>query len=325
MRIPFITTCGLDSFGVNVEDHGLIYGSPPTEQVYFCELTDDVRIVELGSKTFLKEMRNYERVLLYIHGFNTKPSDTFETTMNLQELMGKVGCKNTLVVPVIWPATRNGLTTTKYFSDKDIAEMSALALSRALAIVYNGADPNKPCTTKVSILAHSMGNRVLKETIHRYRSEWNWSALPQMFEYVFMKAADTTSSIFDRYGKGVGLPEIARNVIIYYAKDDLALNASKVINGVTDSQPGPLSQRLGRVGLSKASLASLPENVFQFDCGMFNNIYDPPLGHTYFFHKGLPSPCLTHMIGLLGSDKTPPTRHSTLKEPLLITIGRLLF
>ena len=59
----------------------------------------------------------------------------------------------------------------------------------------------------------------------------------------------------------------------------MALQGSKIVNVKSNI----MSRRLGHTGPENPNLTLL--NVYAFDCDDFNNIYDFPVGHTYFLTK----------------------------------------
>jgi len=68
----------------------------------------------------------------------------------------------------------------------------------------------------------------------------------------------------------------SRNVVVYYASDDLALRSSKVAN----LKNKIASRRLGHTG--PENMALTPTNVYAVDCDDVNTAYDTPKGHSYF-------------------------------------------
>lgn len=329
----FITTCKLNTIEDAVGNQEVIldHSTGPTEQVYFC--ADDQKTLktkEVGSQAFFKALREsgqkgeLKHILLYVHGFNMSPFVVLDQTRELQKAINLMCGEPTLIVPIIWPCVKQGRTTAQYFTDRTSADMSAVAISRAISMFrrfmldqwkQTSGSKNPLCGTSVHILAHSMGNRVLKEALHHYKTENHKSRLPTMFSTIFMKAADVTSDLFNANGKGKAISEAGRTVVVYHAKDDMALNASKVVNGLTDDALAPTSPRLGRTG----PLGDLPQNVYSVDCDAINTIYDIPLGHTYFFDKkGDPSEVLFHITNIINTAHTPKEQKSRIRKRIKV-------
>lgn len=125
-----------------------------------------------------------------------------------------------------------------------------------------------------------MGNRVLRETLQAWDRYDLASGVPLLFRNIFMAAADVVNETLERGERGELISHAARNVVVYYASDDLALRASKLSN----LKNAVASRRLGHSG--PECLERLPGNVFALDCDDFNTIYDLPAGHSYFLNDG---------------------------------------
>ena len=93
-------------------------------------------------------------------------------------------------------------------------------------------------------------------------------------------AADVVNESLEPGQEGAAIPMTSRNVVVYYASDDLALRASKVAN-VANSVA---SRRLGHSG--PEDMTKVPKNVFAVDCDDVNTDYDFPKGHSYFLDNG---------------------------------------
>ena len=117
------------------------------------------------------------------------------------------------------------------------------------------------------------------------------NAVPQLFRNVFLVAADLVNHTLERDQEGRFIPDSARNVVVYYANDDLAMPASKLAN----LKSGTVSRRLGMTG--PENLRAVPRNVYEADCDEFNNTFNPPKGHSYFLTapNGDVSPVLEHI------------------------------
>jgi esterase/lipase superfamily enzyme len=125
---------------------------------------DEVSVRELKA--------SIKKPLLCIHGFNVQPEDHLATC---KEARGKF--KNFDLLPVIWPST-GGLT--QYFGDRGASKGAGVAFTKDLE-KYAGMFPRK------SLLAHSMGNRVL-----RFSANEKFK-----FDNIFMVAADVNNKMFD--------------------------------------------------------------------------------------------------------------------------------
>ena len=122
---------------------------------------------------------------------------------------------------------------------------------------------------------------------------------PLVFRNAFLVAADVINETLERGHDGKLIPIASRNVVVYFAADDLALRASKVANA------RQVSRRLGHTG--PEDMARVPANVYAKDCDNFNNQYDTKSGHTYFLHApdGSLGRLLIDMIECVRTGRVP--------------------
>lgn len=245
--------------------------------VFFCRRDNEGGIQEVMGIPFFEEIRGAgkKQLLLYIHGFNNQPRDVFKTTHELQ----KLAPGNTLVVPMIWPCDDDFGIVKDYWDDQRAADATGMAFGRVLEMFHRwteSQDPNDPCMMRINVLAHSMGNRVLRESLHAWNRYNLAEGVPMLFRNTFMVAADVVNESLQRGERGRVICDASRNVVVYYASDDLALRSSKVSN----VRNRVASRRLGHSG--PENMSAVPENVYAVDCDDFNIKYDTPKGHSYF-------------------------------------------
>jgi esterase/lipase superfamily enzyme len=254
------------------------------QSVFFCERTGTGQYKELLSIPFFEKLRSSlnKQILLYIHGFNNLPEDrAFQQAEILQQLLINA---NLLVevVPVIWPCVDRTVDNvlTNYLSDQLAADASGTAFARAFAkfedFQTQHADPNDACNKRISVLAHSMGNRVLRESLRIWCDEIRRTGPPMLFRNCFLAAADIVNESLNSDGEGRYIHIASRNTVVYFASDDLALRASKVVNA------RDVSRRLGHTG--PFDMTQVPASVYAIDCDEVNTRYDSPTGHTYFLN-----------------------------------------
>jgi len=256
--------------------------------VYFCERTGEESYREIGSDQFLNELRNCAagQLLFYIHGFSNLPEpDIFPRAKILQEQLGEGFVK---VIPFIWPCDNDNGVIKDYWDDQKTADASSFAFARVLEKYMAWRDNNPtdapPCMKRINVLAHSMGNRVLRETLANWaKYDRNWK-VPLIFRNTFMVAADIVNESLERGNSGAFICQASRNVSVYYASDDLALRASKASN----LKNKVASRRLGHSGPENLEL--IPRNVFSIDCDDVNTKYDSITGHAYFLTDGKNKP-----------------------------------
>jgi esterase/lipase superfamily enzyme len=290
-----------------------------SQYLYFCERVGEGEYVEIMHDAFFRKLRDLPNpkaeILLYIHGFNNTPEESiFPTALRLQELLDAHGGQNAFhVVPLIWPCDDDSFVAIAddYWDDQKAADQSGTSFARMLGFFDDWRrteaeralrEGRPPCMRRIDLLAHSMGNRVLRNALRDWVEELGGGAMPLMFRNIFMTSADVVNETLEADEEGRYIPQAARNVVVYYAADDLAMPASKVAN----LRSRTVSRRLGMTG--PEDLDAVPRNVYAADCDNFNAKCDPPKGHTYFleFPDGEPSPVLLHMVEALKTGRVTP-------------------
>ncbi|MDX2507305.1 MAG: alpha/beta hydrolase [Gammaproteobacteria bacterium] len=282
-----------------------------SNSVFFCEHIDEKENKEIGSIEFLKRLKSskYRQLLIYIHGFSNLLDDVFLAANELQKLCDNKKKDEVLVIPVIWPCDNDMGIIKDYWDDQKSADQSAFSFARVLEkfLAWRSSEKynpeSDPCFKRINVLAHSMGNRVLRETL----SVWNKydlpKGLPMMFRNTFLVAADVVNETLHEGESGEHICHASRNVIVYHASDDLALRASKASN----LKNKIASRRLGHTG--PENIDRTPRNVYRVDCDDVNNVYDKPKGHSYFrfgTRKGNPGEVFNHIFACLVSGRVFP-------------------
>ena len=207
----------------------------PSSSVYFCHRDGKNRYYEIGSKKFFQVMKgsDHKEILLYIHGFSNQPEENvFSRAQILQNLCNAAldgSQKSIEVIPLLWPCDDDMGILKDYWDDQDSSDKSAFSFARVLGKFMTWREKNtgdNACYRPINILAHSMGNRVLRLTLERWIN--HRGNLPALFRNVFMVAADVTNETLEFGESGYAITQTARNVLVYYANDDLAMSASKV-------------------------------------------------------------------------------------------------
>jgi esterase/lipase superfamily enzyme len=286
----------------------------PSVSVFFCERNSKGKYVELMSAGFFDKLRSMEcdQVLLYIHGFNNFPegkNQIFDRAETLQKMIPKKD--KIVVIPMIWPCDNDIGILLDYWDDQKAAEASAAGFARVLGLFLKWRDnAETPCTVRINMLSHSMGNRVLRYTLASWANDYG--AVPLIFRNVFMASADIANESLEPDEAGAQIAESARNVVVYHASDDLALRSSKVSN----LKNKVVSRRLGHSG--PEDMSKVRDNVYAIDCDDFNDDYDKPMGHSYFLKddKGKPGQTFKHMLSAMqkGRIKANADRRLILKK-----------
>ncbi len=283
----------------------------PSNSVFYCEKGQGEHHVEITSKELLKRVResNYRQILIFIHGFNNLPEDVFTMTSELQSLCDQAKANETLVIPLIWPCDNDRGVVQDYWDDQKSADQSGFSFARVLErfLDWRASPDNEPdvdpCLKRINVLAHSMGNRVLRQTLQNWNRYDLASGVPLLFRNTFMVAADVVNETLDEGETGALICHASRNVVVYYASDDLALRASKAAN----LKNKVASRRLGHTG--PENIDRTPRNVFQVDCDDVNTRYDKPTGHDYFrfgARKGTASLVFKHIFQCIEEGRVFP-------------------
>jgi esterase/lipase superfamily enzyme len=294
-----------------------------SNSVFFCERNADATCTEIGSLELLRRLKESDRcqILVYLHGFSNLPEDVFQAAGEFQELCDLEKPKEILVVPLIWPSDNDLGIVKGYWDDQKAADQSAFAFARVFQKFLNWRNSAKynpqayPCLKRLNILAHSMGNRVLRETLATWNRYDLADGVPLLFRNAFLIAADIVNESLEPGKEGVHICRSARNVVVYHASDDLALRASKAAN----LKNKIASRRLGHSGPEDMDV--VPKNVFSVDCDDINNLYDKLKGHSYFRSgrtAGQPGVVFRHIFQALLSGRVYPDdefrRTSILRE-----------
>ncbi len=283
----------------------------PSNSVFYCEAGKNGEHTEITSKELLHRVKesSYRQVLLYIHGFNNLPETVFQRTREMQKLCDKAKKNEVLVLPLIWPCDNDRGVVQDYWDDQKSADQSAYSFARILQrfMEWRNSDDNDPegdpCLKRTNVLAHSMGNRVLRQTLVAWDKYDLASGVPLLFRNTFMVAADVVNETVHEGEPGALVGHASRNVVVYYASDDLALRAGKAAN----LRNKVASRRLGHTG--PENIDRTPRNVFQVDCDDVNTRYDTPAGHTYFLsgkRKGQPGDVFKHIFGCIEAGRVFP-------------------
>lgn len=282
-----------------------------SNSVFYCARDNKGNCTEIGSADFLKRLKisPYRQILIYVHGFANPPNDVFTRANNLQMLCDKAKKNEVLVVPIIWPCDNDISIVRDYWDDQKSADQSAYSFARVLGkfIEWRNSSENNPendpCLKRLNVLAHSMGNRVLRGALVAWNKYDLPNGVPLLFRNTFMVAADVVNETLHKDKDGRVICDASRNVVVYHASDDVALRASKAAN----LKNKIASRRLGHTG--PEDMNQTPKNVFRVDCDDVNNDYDWPKGHSYFCfgkREGQPGLVFKHIFKCIESGRAFP-------------------
>ncbi len=215
----------------------------------------------LGSRALFDELRERMRtekrdVLIFLHGFANTFESCLERGAQLQERYLVRG-EQPHVFVFSWPSDGKTFPVTAYHSDRSDAAVSGDAMARALARLLDFLrEGGERCGCRIHLVAHSMGNWALRHAVIGIRMHLNVDRLPQIFDTVFLMAADEDDDAFEHDHKLRLLPELSRSVHVYHSRNDQAL----LISDKTKNNP----DRLGSRGPRR--IEGLDTKVFVIDC-----------------------------------------------------------
>ncbi len=261
--------------------------------------------VKLGSKAMFsdlqREMLQRSDVCVFVHGFNVAWEDAVGSALALQLMLDRDGIgdpeQKTTIVLFTWPSDGLALPFVSYKSDRSEAAGSGYAFARGLlklrdhlAALADRAGGTR-CPQDLHLLCHSMGNYVLQNALERLRSFTPGTALPRLFEHIFLCAPDVDADVLEP-GKPMGdLHELARTVTVYHNTGDVALHVSDYTKGNPD--------RLGSHGATRAAM--LPDKVHQVNCSA---IVGGLVEHSYYLDGRVNDDILRSIDGYAADDAT---------------------
>lgn len=253
---------------------------------------------KLGSARMFEDLRELLKsedmdVIVYLHGFANSFVNSVQRAAALQAIYG-AGGRKVLVVLFSWPSNGQVQPAWNYFSDREDAEASGLAMGRALerlveflarmreadsaairAARRDGAVPDPAdltqCTRRLHVLAHSMGNWALRHAIRKF-IDLRGGKLARIFDTAFLMAADEDNDALRHPLKLRALDDLANRVFVYHAANDVALTISDTTKGMPN--------RLGSDGPD--NLDHVSERVMAIDCSAVSKTLLAHGRHQYF-------------------------------------------
>ena len=197
-----------------------------------------------GSMALFDELRGDMKTcgrdtVIYIHGFNNDFNESMQEGAELSRALGDAYN----VVVFSWPS--NGKTLS-YYPDRHDAEMSGLGFARGLLKFKDFIDQlskESACERKIHLIAHSMGNYVLRHALQKMKQIEGYAAAPRLFDQVVLAAADEDADALTLEHKLGNLSNLCGRLNVYFNNGDTALVVSDKVKGNPD--------RLGHDGPAK--------------------------------------------------------------------------
>lgn len=224
--------------------------------------------------------RSTKDVLLFVHGYNNSMEFAALRAAQIQHDIRFPG-------PVIifsWPSQASA---RKYHRDEELAKDSVDSLVKVLEQLFL-AHRSAIQPGRIHIIAHSMGNRVLLESLAKI-AQSNNPPPNGAIGHVVLAAPDVSHQQFLlTFPRAAGL---AQSVMMYFCKEDKALRTSRALH---------VDSRIGE------QLVALPP-LINVDASKANTSI---LGHDYFVTR---SPLLIDLEMHLRYN-TPPAQRPTLRK-----------
>lgn len=253
---------------------------------------------KLGSAAMFEDLRKELKrddkdVIVFLHGFANSFQNSLHRAAALQSLYATAQ-QDVIVVLFSWPSNGRVQPAWNYFSDREDAEASGIAMGRALARLgtfleelraadrkvilaaqQEGEVPEpsdlKQCVRRLHILAHSMGNWALRHAVRKF-VELNGGRTPRIFDAAFLMAADEDRDALEVPQKLKALEILANRVFVYHAANDVALTISDRTKG--------MPARLGSDG--PRNFDAVSERVMAIDCRDVSKTTIPHGRHQYY-------------------------------------------
>jgi esterase/lipase superfamily enzyme len=232
---------------------------------------------KFGSLSVFSDVRkamadNSSDTIVYIHGYNVTFQEALEAAATMQRNFQALhGGKGVNVVLFSWPSDGSMMPYVAYANDRQDAVASGPAFARGflkLAEFLRGATPEESCDQRVHLVAHSMGNYVLRHALQEVIRQSSGRP-PRLFDQVFLMAADEDDDAFEHDHKLKFLPRLAKRVSVYFNNGDKGM----AVSDKTKANP----DRLGDDGPRLPR--DIPGKVSLVDC---TGVADGFVQHSYY-------------------------------------------
>jgi len=284
--LGFLNIHAQDLFDQNVQ-YNIIVESPQDSvievsyEVYFTDQEDNQQFFITDSQdSFLLILLNdiakldqdKNKLLLYIHGMWGGRRQNFKRAYKLMRV-GYLDDPNSDIGRMIslkWPGNKMEYRRNKrtlYSIDKQIAELTFDFVRKLQTIDWLSSR----FKTHVDVIAHSLGNELLKEIIKEVPEE---EMVHPFFDEIILAASDLEIDIFETDPQLKNIAKVANRTHIYYSPRDITLGISKNLN------------KKSRLGLDGPSAKTdVPKNIHFVNVANIKddaNMGDKMNGHSYY-------------------------------------------
>ena len=208
-----------------------VKGAAPSESDKLAEFVFLTRITKSGREVFTAALQDaiyqddMDSILLFVHGFNVKFDDALVRAAQLSNDLSR-NPEFDVGTPVLysWPSA-GALSLEDYRGDRERSLDAAPHLEAFLDILTEDID-----VSRINIIAHSMGNRVLTQALEDYARDYleRHDRGDELEFRILLVAADVERDIFAA-ANGV-FDNLDANVTIYTSDTDRALHISGLVN-----------------------------------------------------------------------------------------------
>ena len=233
---------------------------------------------------------NKHRVLIFVHGYNNRFSDAVFRAVQL------IHDSDAEVTPVLftWPSRGSVFA---YGYDRESANFSRDAFENLLNMLVRD-----PAVREIDILAHSMGNALVLETLRQMAIRDR--RIPAKIDDVMLAAPDVDVDVFANEIADMGAPH--PQFTLFASQDDKALAFSRWIWG-SDARLGAIDPK---VEPYKSQLAAEHVNVF--------DLSDIKSGDAANHNKFVNSPEVVQLIGnRLATGQSLSDSHESVADQVL--------
>lgn len=209
---------------------------------------DRERKIKGGTGSVLGSLNVFNRVrdkmvlhsrdtVIFIHGYNVSFKQALASAARLKRNLSIAeGGPGVNVVLFSWPSDGSMMPFIAYGNDRQDAAASGPAFARGLlklADFLRGSTPAEACDHCLHLVAHSMGNYVLRHTVQEYMAQ-SPGRPARLFDQVFLMAADEDDDAFEHDHKLKQLPRLTKRVNVYFNNNDRAMAVSDKTKGNPD-------------------------------------------------------------------------------------------
>lgn len=256
----------------------------------------------LGSSKTFEEVRNQMSVagsdtIIFIHGYNVSFRDALDSALRMKRNLSKLGDTNVNVALFSWPSDGTLFPWLAYASDRRDAAASGPAFARGLLKAgdfLRSLSGDEACDRAVHLVAHSMGNYVLRHALQHMVKETS-SRLLRLFDHIFLLAADEDDDAFEHDHKLRLLPNLCKQAHVYFNRGDMAM----AVSDATKGNPARLGADGARVPFQ------LPARVHQIDC---STVVQGFKEHSYYINEPRVVADMSHVLRGTDPDESPTRR-----------------